>query len=289
MSQNQYDLQGKNVFITGGSMGIGFACAETCLEAGANVIICARNSGPLEDAVQKLKQNGMGKISSFVADVSNKGQVESLFQDITSQVERVDGVVHCAGVYGPIGDVTEIDPEEWLEAVRINLYGSFLIAREACKYFKTTGGGSVVLFSGGGAATPFPRFTAYACGKVGVVRLTETLAKEMEPFHIRVNCIAPGFVITRFHDQTLKAGERAGKQFLETTKKQIESGGVPPSVGAGAAAFLLSDEAKEISGKFVAAPYDGWASWPKYIKELAETDIFTLRRIIPKDRGMDWQ
>ena len=113
MSQGQYTLQGKKVLITGGSMGIGLACAETCIEAGAQVIICARNKGPLNEAVQQLEQKGAGKVSSLVADVSDLGQVEALFHDVTKQVDRLDGVIHCAGVYGPIGEVTEIDPEEW--------------------------------------------------------------------------------------------------------------------------------------------------------------------------------
>jgi 3-oxoacyl-[acyl-carrier protein] reductase len=147
----------------------------------------------------------------------------------------------------------------------------------------------MVLFSGGGAATPFPNYTAYACGKIGVVRLTETLAQEMQPFNVEINCVAPGFVITRLHQETIAAGERAGKAFLENTKRQIESGGVPPTVGASAAAFLMSDAAKGITGKFVAAPYDVWDAWPKHLDVLQKTDVFTLRRIVPKDRGMDWQ
>jgi len=289
MSQSQYDLQGKNVLVTGGSMGIGFACAEMCVDSGAQVIICARNFGPLNDAVQKLDAKASGKASSVVADVSDLRQVEMLFKSVKKQVGRIDAVIHCAGVYGPIGSVTEINPEQWFETIRINLYGTFLVSREACRQMKQTGGGNIVLFSGGGAASPFPYYTAYACGKVSVVRLTETLAQEVQPFNIRVNCISPGFVITRLHDDTLKAGELAGKNFLDTTKKQIESGGVPPSVSAGAAVFLISDEAKGIAGKFIAAPYDGWASWPEHVQTLQETDIFTLRRIVPKDRGMDWQ
>jgi 3-oxoacyl-[acyl-carrier protein] reductase len=96
-------------------------------------------------------------------------------------------------------------------------------------------------------------------------------------------------VITRLHQETIAAGERAGKAFLENTKRQIESGGVPPTVGASAAAFLMSDAAKGITGKFVAAPYDVWDAWPKHLDVLQKTDVFTLRRIVPKDRGMDWQ
>jgi len=283
------DLSGKRIVVTGGSMGIGLACAESCLEAGARVLICARTEGPLMQALDGLRQKGFAQVEARTVDVTDQGQVEAVLQATVARFGGLEGVIHCAGIYGPIGPVMEVDPSAWFDAVRINLFGTFLVARQSCRLLKACGGGRIVLFSGGGAATPFPNFTAYACSKVGVVRLTETLAQEMQPFNVEINCVAPGFVITRLHQSTLAAGERAGKAFLENTKRQIETGGVPATVGAGAAAFLVSDEAKGITGKFVAAPYDGWDGWRRHLEELQKMDIFTLRRIVPKDRGMDWQ
>lgn len=287
--QKMVDLSGKRIVVTGGSMGIGLACANACLSAGAKVIICARTRRPLKQAAEDLKKKGFSDIHSIVADVTRQRQVEAVFHEMDDKFGGLDGVIHCAGVYGPIGLVTEVDPEAWFKAVRINLFGTFLVARQASSVMQSKGGGRIVLMSGGGAATPFPRYTAYACGKVSVVRFTETLAQEMKPFNIEVNCLAPGFVITRLHRETLAAGDRAGKDFLENTQRQIQSGGVPVSIAANAAAFLVSDEAKGITGKFVAAPYDGWADWKKHLDELTKHDIFTLRRIVPKDRGMNWQ
>lgn len=287
--QRRSNLTGKRIVVTGGSMGIGLACTETCLEGGAQVLICARTEEPLSQALRSLQEKGFTKVAAIVTDVTVEEQVEATFQAAVTQFGGLDGVIHCAGVYGPIGPVTEVEPAAWLETIRINLFGTFLVARQACRLMKGRGGGRLVLFSGGGAATPFPNFTAYACGKAAVVRFTETLAQEMQPFNIQVNCVAPGFVVTRLHQETLAAGDRAGTAFLEQTKRQIESGGVSATIGAGAAAFLLSDEAKGITGKFLAAPYDGWADWPKHLEQLQRTDIFTLRRIVPKDRGMDWQ
>jgi len=283
------DLTGKSIIVTGGSMGIGLACAEACLQAGASVMICARTEAPLKEAVETLQQKGFTRIQGKIADVTRIDQVDAVLEAAVAQFGGVQGVIHAAGIYGPIGAVTEVDPTVWFDAIRINLFGTFLVARQTCLAMKARGGGRLVLFSGGGAASPFPNYTGYACGKAGVVRLTETLAQEMQPFNIEVNCVAPGFVITRLHEQTLVAGERAGKAFLENTQRQIESGGVPASIGAGAAAFLISDKARGITGKFVAAPYDGWQDWPKHLDELRKSDIFTLRRIVPKDRGMNWQ
>ncbi len=285
----EVDLSGKRIVITGGSMGIGLACAEACLEGGAKVMICARSAGPLVQAVDHCRQMGFANVEAREADVTSQDQVEALLEAAITRFGGLDGVVHCAGVYGPIGPAMEVDPSAWLDAIRINLFGTFLVARQACRLLRARGGGRIVLFSGGGAATPFPNYSAYACGKVGVVRLMETLAQEMQPFNVEINCVAPGFVITRLHQDTIAAGGKAGKDFLEKTKRQIETGGVPATVGAGAAAFLMSNEAKGITGKFVAAAYDGWSEWAQHLDELQKTDIFTLRRIVPQDRGMDWQ
>ena len=285
----EIDLSSKNILITGGSMGIGYAAAEACLQANGRVAICARNRDDLDKAVSSLKEQGHQHIVGISADVTQQDEVETVLNEVESHFGSLNAVIHSAGIYGPIGSITDVNPEEWLDAIRINLFGSFLVARQSCLRLQKNGGGRIALFSGGGAATPFPNYTAYACSKVGVVRFTETIAQEMAPHQIEINCIAPGFVITRLHQQTLAAGHLAGEKFLETTKAQIEKGGVPVSLGAATAAFLISDRAKGITGKFVAAPYDGWSDWPEHLDELKSTDIFTLRRILPKERGMDWQ
>ena len=150
------------------------------------------------------------------------------------------------------------------------------------------GGGRIALFSGGGASSPFPNYTAYASSKVAVVRFAETIAEELGP-SIEVNCIGPGFVATRLHEQTLAAGERAGGEFLEKTKAALSSGGVSATVGAEAAAFLVSDAAAGITGKFVAAQYDDYRAWPSRLEALSGSELFTLRRVLPRERGLDWQ
>ena len=282
-------LKGKTVVVTGGSMGIGLACAEACLASGARVVVCARGERDLRGAAERLSAIPGASVRAERGDVSRPEDVTRVL-DAAEELGGLDGVVHSAGIYGPIGPVVRVDPEAWLDAIRVNLFGTFLVARAACQRMIERGTrGSLVLMSGGGAATPFPNYTAYACGKVGIVRLTETLAQEVTPYGIRVNCIAPGFVATRLHDQTLQAGETLAGTFIETTRQQLAKGGVSPTVAARAAVFLLSDESDGISGRFLAAPYDAYEGWPEHKDMLRGSDLFTLRRIVPRDRGMDWQ
>ena len=282
-------LSGRTVVVTGGSMGIGLACAEECTREGAAVVICARGEQELATAKATLMALPGARVSTVPADVT---VVEDVDRVLAAALELggLHGVIHAAGIYGPIGPVVKVDPEEWFEAIRVNLFGTFLVARAACRLMMARGtGGSVVLMSGGGAATPFPNYTAYAAGKVGVVRLAETLSQEVAASGIRVNAVAPGFVATRLHTQTLQAGAALAGTFAETTKQQIAKGGVPAAVPARTCAFLLSDRAAGITGRFVAAPHDGWEQWPAHLEQITGSDLFTLRRIVPKDRGMDWQ
>ncbi len=283
------NLHGKNILITGGSLGIGFATARTCLEKGGRVLICARGKTDIEQAVATLKDEGYTSILGKVADVTKIEEIEAALGELEQQFGPLTSVIHSAGVYGPIGKMTTVSPEEWWNGVHVNLFGSFLVARQSCLRMQKNGGGRLVLLSGGGASGPFPNYTSYASSKAAIVRFTETIAEEMAPYQIEVNCLGPGFVLTRLHQQTLNAPALAGSAFVEKTKAEFQKGGVPPEVGASAAAFLISDAAKGITGKFISAPYDSWESFPEKLKELQGSDLFTLRRILPKDRGQSWQ
>ncbi|MGC8484337.1 MAG: SDR family NAD(P)-dependent oxidoreductase [Candidatus Baltobacteraceae bacterium] len=286
----EINLSGKVVLVTGGSLGIGFAAAEACLAAGGSTFICARGAHDLADATTRLQSKyGAGRAFGITADISLRNNVTRLFDEVDSKFGRIDGVIHAAGIYGPIGTVADVEPDAWMEVLRVNLFGSFLVTREACRHMRERDGGRIVLLSGGGAATPFPNYTGYACSKVGVVRLTETVAQEMSGANIEINCLAPGFVATRLHEQTLASGAEAGAEFYQKTQALLEEGAVPASVGGRAAAFLVSEAANGITGKFVAAPYDGWGAWSRHLEELRDSDLFTLRRIVPKDRGLSWQ
>ena len=271
-------LDGKTVWITGGSLGLGLAAAEKCAEAGARLIISSRTESDLKEAVKRLKAKSSLEPSYRVMDVGARSQVESQAQWAREKFGRIDGLVNCAGIYGPIGPLNAISMDEFTEAIRINFLGTVFM----CHYFSglmAARNGKIVNFSGGGASTPFPNYSAYASSKIALVRLTENLAEEFKPLGISVNAVAPGFVITRLHQQTLKAGEKAGKAFLEGTQKQIEKGGVPPEKAADLTAFLLSDASSGITGKFISAPWDPWDK-PEFVEKLKNRkDFATLRRI----------
>jgi 3-oxoacyl-[acyl-carrier protein] reductase len=146
--------------------------------------------------------------------------------------------------------------------------------------------GKFVNRSGGGATAPLPRFSAYATSKAAVVRFTETLAEELEEARVDVNAMAPGVLNTRLLEEVIAAGpERIGREAFERAAGQRKEGGVPLEKGAELALFLASAASDGISGRLLSAPWDDWASLPSKRQALAESDVFTLRRIVPRDRG----
>jgi 3-oxoacyl-[acyl-carrier protein] reductase len=134
-----------------------------------------------------------------------------------------------------------------------------------------------------------PRISAYAASKAAVVRFAETLAEEARNDNIFVNAIAPGALNTRLLDEVLEAGpEKVGQDFYNRAVKQKEHGGAPIERGADLAVFLASSASDGITGKLISAIWDPWETLPNHLAALSQTDIYTLRRIVPKDRGQDW-
>jgi NAD(P)-dependent dehydrogenase (short-subunit alcohol dehydrogenase family) len=182
-----------------------------------------------------------------------------------------------------------VDWNAWLEAVQVNLFGTVHTCRALIPHFRRQGYGKIINLSGGGATAPLPRISAYACSKAAVVRLTETLAEELRDVHVDVNAIAPGALNTRLLDEVIEAGpEKVGKEFYERSLKQRDAGGVPLEKGAALAVFLASAAGDGITGRLLSAIWDDWARLPERREALAKSDVYTLRRIVPEDRGLKW-
>ncbi|HEV3032273.1 MAG TPA: SDR family oxidoreductase [Polyangia bacterium] len=287
-------LQGRKILITGASQGFGLAVAERCLAEGADVAVCARSREQTEHAAAALRaQAGQAgrdqRVAAGVADVSNPKDVEALVADATRELGGLDGLVNNAGVYGPKGLIEEVDWADWAKAIEINLLGTVLPCRAVLPGFRRRGSGKIVNLSGGGATAPLPRLSAYAASKAAVVRFTETLAEELRDTQIDVNAIAPGALNTRLLDEVIAAGpDKVGKAFYDRSLKQKADGGAPLDKGAALCAFLLSSESDGITGRLLSAVWDPWSDLPGRRAELEGSDIYTLRRIVPRDRGKDW-
>ncbi|MGE0464130.1 MAG: SDR family NAD(P)-dependent oxidoreductase [Vicinamibacterales bacterium] len=286
-----YSLSGRSALITGASQGLGLAIARAYVQAGASVMMCARDQAMLARARDEAAAlaGPAQRVEAMRADVSVMADVEAL---VSASIERLGGLhvlVNNAGVYGPMGALDEIDWAEWLRAMDININGSVLPMREVLPHFRQQRYGKIVQLSGGGATNPLPRITAYAASKAAIVRLAESVALDVKADGIDVNSIAPGALNTRMMEQLLSAGPVAvGEGFYERMKQMAEGGATPLDVGAALAVFLGSAESDGITGKLISAPWDPWDAFPGHRDDLDGTDIYTLRRIVPKDRGKTW-
>jgi 3-oxoacyl-[acyl-carrier protein] reductase len=282
-------LKNVNTLITGGSQGLGKVIAEHFLREGANVFICARGEKELLGTRDELAGKFPAqKVLAKTCDVSSEAQINELASAALRELGSVQALVLNAGIYGPMGPTESVNLEEWKRALDINLLGVLLPCRALIPHFKKTGGGKIIVLSGGGATNPLPNISSYAASKAAVVRLAETLAEELRPFHVDVNAIAPGALKTRFVEQVLEAGpEKVGAEFFAKNKKWSEEGAVPLELAANLAVYLASTESNGITGKLISAQWDPWEKLQEFKGDLGG-DIYTLRRIVPKDRGKKW-
>ncbi|MDZ4676780.1 MAG: SDR family oxidoreductase [Oligoflexia bacterium] len=273
----------KLVFVTGMGRGIGRVIALKLAAEGYSVSGCARTL----DELQETKKLSGGKINITTLDIRDYKSIENW---MTKECQATDatpwGLVTAAGIHGPVGTLIENSWEDWQNAVDINLFGTVMsvkIFTEILTEKKLPG--RIVLLSGGGATKPIPNVSSYCATKAGVVRFGETVAKELRPFNITVNSIAPGAVNTKLTEEILNAGpEKAGKEFYDNTVKQIKQGGANPEISAELVSYLFGPKGGVVTGKLIASLWDEWANFHEWADKLDKSEIYTLRRILPEDR-----
>lgn len=253
-------------------------------------MVVARTEQDLRRAQEELAAlaGHRGQVVHAVpGDVSRPESCEAIVTAARAVLPEITILVNSAGVGGPIGPIEEVDWSRWVQAVEINLFGTVLMCRAVIPLMRERGYGKIVNISGGGAAAPRPRFSAYAAGKAAVVRLTETFAEELRDTGVHVNAIAPGALNTRLLDEVLAAGpEKVGEDFYRKSVRQRKEGGAPLDKAVALAVFLASPASDGISGRLLSALWDDWARLPEWREELAKTDVYTLRRIVAEDRGI---
>ena len=268
------DHRGRLVLVTGGSRGIGLEVSRELARRGARVVVAARDRENAKAAVATLEGEGH---FALPLDVSDLAAWDPAFAVIDA-AGPLSGLVTAAAVLGPIGRLDELAPRDIADVIQVNLLGTIFALQHALPRLRKAGG-RVVTFSGGGAASPLPRYDAYAASKAAVVRLTENVAAAFAD-EVDVNAVAPGFVATEIHAGTVAAGpERAGAGYHARTLEQLTTGGVSAHEAAELVCFLLSDEARGISGRLLSAQWDPWRE-PSFGDRLrSDPTLARLRRV----------
>ena len=281
-------LKDRVSIITGGSGGIGKAIGRAFAKEGSHLVLNSRTEADLQATKRDIEESSKTRVEIFVADVSKPQETEKMVDFTLAEFGNIDILVNCAGVQAPIGFITDLDSQVWMQNINTNLCGTFLCIKAVLPTMMKNRRGKIINLSGGGSVTPRPRLSAYSASKAAVVRLTETLAEEVKEYNIDINAIAPGAVNTKLLDEVLAAGEAAGEAELAKAIKQQREGGTPLAMVAEFALFLASSQTDGLTGRLMSLLWDNWREIPQRLNEIMSSDIYAVRRIIPKDRGYEW-
>ncbi len=282
-------MRDRYCLITGSTRGLGETLTRTFWESGAHVLLVARDATSLDRQLASLEPRPGQAALRIAADLSQPEAVQRLSESLRAQIPRLDVLINNAAVQGPIGPLWRNDWHSWLAAVQVDLLAPVALCHAAAPWMIESGGGSIINISGGGASGPRPNFSAYATAKSGLVRFSETLAQELQPHNVSVNCVAPGAMNTQMLDEIIGTGAEASgtNEYHQASRIRREGGAAPENV-ARLCLFLASAAARGITGKLISAAWDPWTSLLQHSADLSGSDIYTLRRIVPQDRGLTW-
>ena len=275
-----------HALITGASRGLGRSIAEEFWKHGASLALVARNGAALDQLSAELRARGGGSIEVIPADLSDPLTPAAIVDRLRSKWGHLDVLVNNAAVAGPIGPAWDNDWREWGQTIQVNLLAPVALCRLCLPWMSR--GSAIVNLAGGGATRARANFSAYGTAKAALVRFTETLALEAAGLGIRVNAISPGILNTELVDAVVRAGpDKAGDDYAKVLEVK-RKGGESPEKAAALAFFLASPASDGITGRLISAVWDPWTTLAAHAAELRESDIYTLRRIVPEDRGKRW-
>ncbi|NUP09340.1 MAG: glucose 1-dehydrogenase [Polyangiaceae bacterium] len=240
-------LEGKTALVTGASRGIGLAIARAYVENGAKVAIVSRKQENLEQAKAELAKDGL-PVETIAMHVGREGAAEELVRDVVARLGKIDILVNNAATNPHFGPTVTADDKVFDKTFETNARAYFALARETAKHLVDRGApGSLIFVSSTQGILASPLMGVYGMTKAAVISLAKTLAVELGPSGIRVNCIAPGLVDTRFA-ATLVQNDDIVKRWTE--RAALRRYGRPEEI-AGAAVFLASDAASYITGETI--------------------------------------
>lgn len=228
--------QGKVALVTGGTLGIGAAIVVELARRGMDIAIAARHiDGPAEEIKTQVEACGR-KCLMIQADLSREDDCHRVVETTTTGLGRIDVIVHNAG--GPsFGKIEDVSTEQWVNTLALHVTANFWLAKAALPKMRANKEGCFIMISSTAGIRGVPGAIAYATAKGALPQFARSLAKDLADDNIRVNCVAPGVITTRFHDSL--AAER--RKYNVEHRIPLHREGRPDEV-AHTVAFLIEND-----------------------------------------------
>lgn len=247
---DDFKLDGKLALITGGGTGIGLGIAQKFIAAGARVVITGRREDVLKKAQNQLGVN----CSHLVNDIGQRSEIPGLVKKIENEIGHIDILVPNAGVHLK-KPALEISDDEFDHVLNIHLKSTFTLVREVATAMKTRGKGSIIFISSMTGLFGITNVSAYGTAKTAIIGMMRNMAQDLSGEGIRLNTIAPGWILTDMMRKAVFSDEPRKNKILDRTP--LRQFGEPEDIG-NAAVYLASDAAKFVTG--VVLPVDGGVS-----------------------------
>ncbi|XP_068953989.1 dehydrogenase/reductase SDR family member 2, mitochondrial-like isoform X4 [Petaurus breviceps papuanus] len=252
MSSNGVDkkriLADKVALITGSTQGIGFAIAQRLARDGAHVMVSSRKQQNVDRAVAALKEEGLS-VSGMVCHAGKAEDRDRLVTMVVEQYGGVNFVVCTAGVNPLVGSVLGASEQVWDKILNVNVKSPALLLGQLLPYMEKRGDCSVILVSSISAYIPCPKLGPYSTSKTALLGLTKTLAMELAPKGIRVNCLIPGIIKTNFSNVVVRLWEAEATQSIKNIYGMQRIG--QPEDCVGTVSFLCSPDSSYITGQSI--------------------------------------
>jgi NAD(P)-dependent dehydrogenase (short-subunit alcohol dehydrogenase family) len=246
MSKTPFELQDKVAIVTGGGTGIGKAISQALAQSGAHVVICSRKIEHLEPTAAAIER--MGRQSLAVAcDVRKEDQVSGVVEQTVGKFGRLDILVNNAGA-SFVCPIEDVSLNGWNAIFGINVTGTFLFSKAACREMKKQSKGVIINIASIAGRDGAPMMAPYGAAKAAVINLTKALAVEFSQYHIRVNCIAPGLIITEAVQQQMGITPDSTQDRM--ARVPLGRWGNPEEIGW-PVVFLASDASSYMTGETI--------------------------------------
>jgi 3-oxoacyl-[acyl-carrier protein] reductase len=276
------------VVVTGATRGLGRLVAERFWRAGDDLVLVSRHEEDLQRVLGEIGCTGKPgqRVYYCAADLSDPEYIPVLVDKIREMAGAPDILINNAAIQGPIGPVQTNNWAEWQKCLNLCLIAPVRLCQSLLPAMIENRYGRIINISGGGATAPRPNFSSYATAKCGLVRFSETLAQEVRSQGITVNCVAPGAMSSVLTTEIIRAGmQYAGCKEFDSATDLTRNNPHTEERAAELVHFLTTDPCMPITGKLISAVWDPWEKITA-ASQISESDVYTLRRIVPEDRNL---